>query len=161
MENTKTIFKNHAPAFVAFALLVLCVFGFWIAGYLSERSSDRSFNSSMTNTTGDARNSLREAANATNAAVNAQIERQTEDGVRTRVIVPKLEAARRQSQNSKIQIEKAKEKYSDENITHENVSNSRVVNCIQLKRLYPNRQFEYCSGVALTGSAGSNGDNQD
>ncbi len=139
--ETRTILKKHLPAFIALALIVLIVAGFWFAGYLSEKS----FDAGIDNLSTGSQTAVREAANAQNAAVNSEVERSIEDAVREKVIAPKLDVARRNSNNSKTTLEKARRKYSDEKITHKNISNSRAANCEQLARLYPNTRFDYCA----------------
>lgn len=138
--ETKAFFKKYLPAVLALAAIALVVSGFWFAGYLSEKSFDRTIDNLHTG----AQNEVKQAANASNAAASAQMTRSIEDGVREQVIAPKLETARRRSQSSRIELEKAQTKYDNEKITHPRVSNSRAVNCVQLKRLYPNTRFEYC-----------------
>lgn len=139
--ETRTILKKHLPAFIALALIVLIVAGFWFAGYLSEKR----FDAGIDNLSTGSQTAVREAANAQNAAVNSEVERSIEDAVREKVIAPKLDVARRNSNNSKTTLEKARRKYSDEKITHKNISSSVTDNCLKLRELYPNTRFDYCA----------------
>lgn len=139
--SIRTILKKYLPAFASLALIVLIVAGFWFAGYLSEKS----FNAGIDNLSNNSQTHVREAANAQNAAVNSEVERRTEDAVREKVITPKLGDARQNSNNSKTTLEKAKRTYSDEQITHKNISSSVIDNCLKLRELYPNTRFDYCA----------------
>ncbi len=94
----KTIFKQYFPALLALAALVILVSGIWFKGYLSEKSFDNEIDNLQTNS----QNATTEAANHKEAAANSYIERSIEDGVREKVIAPKIETARRRSENSKI-----------------------------------------------------------
>jgi preprotein translocase subunit SecF len=152
-ENFKEIFKKYLWLVILVSLFAVGSVVFWIGGVLEENKTAQSVQTSQSNSQA----AVLEAQTNTQQAANVSVERRTEDGVRARVIIPKLEDSRRRSQQSKIDIKIAEEKYSDENITHENISNSRSRNCEQLARFYPNRQFEYCSGVAVADSgSGSN-----
>ncbi|HEX8637361.1 MAG TPA: hypothetical protein VF692_04815 [Pyrinomonadaceae bacterium] len=138
--DTKTLFKRYLPAIIALAVIVALVLVFWFVGYLSERKFDAAIDNLQTNS----QNEVKQAANHNNAAINAQVTRQIEDGVREKVIKPKLDAARRSSESSKLNLEKARRKYSDEKINPTNLSSSAADNCARLANLYPDTKFEYC-----------------
>src|SRR5207237_8566480 len=76
-----------------------------------------------------------EASNSNANAANFNVERRTEDGVREKVIKPKLEAARRNSQNSQAELDKAKRKYENENTNHQNLNSTQSDNCDDLHPL--------------------------
>lgn len=138
--ETKTLLKKYLPAIICIVVLAALVFGFWFVGYLSEKSFDRQVDNLQTNS----QTEVKQAANHSNAAINAQVTRQIEDGVRERVIKPKLDAARRSSESSKIEMEKARRKYNDEKNNPTNLTNSAADNCARLANLYPDTKFEYC-----------------
>lgn len=91
-----------------------------------------------------------EANTAVNVAVeheaeasNISAERETEDDRRETAIRPKLETARRNSNSSKIQLERAREKYNEKTDPH-NVNGTWADNCARLGRVFPDTKFEYC-----------------
>jgi hypothetical protein len=138
--DTKTILKKYLPAIITLAIIALGVFGFWFAGYLSEKSFDRQIDNLQTNS----RTEVTEAANHQKAAANSEVERRTEDGVREKVIVPKLDVARRRSQSSKVELEKAKNKLKENEKNIHDLNASRAANCAELRRQFPDTRFEYC-----------------
>lgn len=101
-------------------------------------------------TLSDIKHSQREANTAVNVAVeheaeasNISAERQTEDDYRETTIQPKLETARRNSNSSKIQLERAQKKFNEKTDPH-NVNGTWADNCARLKRVFPDTEFEYC-----------------
>lgn len=136
-QSTKLVLM----ALVTAGALVVFYLGFGfvattIGGWQINRQVNSGVNASQTYT--------REAANASANAANAAITRAVEDGVREKVIIPKLETARRNSSNSKTALNAAKRKYENEKLHPENLNSKLSDNCAALRRLFPNTAFDDC-----------------
>jgi len=126
--------------------VVAVIFFIWLFIFvilqISQSCRSKQFENTVDNIQTATENTLKEAANDQNEADNSSIERRTEDTIRERVITPKLDDVRRQSANSKLELENLKKRNETKNLHNSNAS--RDLNCAELKRLYPDAQFEYC-----------------
>lgn len=128
---------------------MLIVIGFLIlisvlANRVYQNYTAAKFEKTITGQNIEADKAKNEAANANANTANFDIERRTEDVVRTQTIAPKLETARRKSQNSKIELEKARKTYNETNKNLHNANASRADNCLELANLFPDIRFEDC-----------------
>lgn len=140
MEKYTSFFKKHFISIGGATIVILIIALFSIqSGCETKR-----FNQTIDNRSTDANKAVQEAANANNAAINASIERRAEDALREKVIEPKLDAARRSSQNSKAELDAARKTYNEKKNNPSNLSRSRADNCRDLSALFPNVVFEDC-----------------
>ncbi|HEX8249002.1 MAG TPA: hypothetical protein VF599_12565 [Pyrinomonadaceae bacterium] len=136
----KEFFKKWLWLIVLVGVLAVGAGAYCLFGYLSEVSFDRT----IQNKRKESNTAVDEAQNAN---VNASIfagERQLEDGLREKAIAPKLDERRRNSQNSKSDLERSKKKYFDEQKNTQNLNSNHAANCASLARLFPNVRFEDC-----------------
>ena len=123
--------------FIAFAALMIVVI---VSIYPLFNSVDKT----ITNQPNESKKAVQEANNANRGVANFDIERRTEDVIREKTIAPKLEKLRRNSQNSKTEVEKARKTYNEKKNDTSNLSNSDADNCSKLKNLFPNIRFQDC-----------------
>ncbi|HEY0051189.1 MAG TPA: hypothetical protein VGB68_17980 [Pyrinomonadaceae bacterium] len=143
-ENLKQFFKKWLWLIVLISVLAFGGFVFWLGSTLYGYLSEASFNSTVQNNRTQSQTAVTEAQNAQQKAGGFAVERQIEDGLREKVIAPKLETARRNSQNSKSDLERSKKKYFDETKNTQNLSANRADNCRDLNELFANTNFQYC-----------------
>ncbi len=142
MNKFKKILNSYFYLLVIVGLILIAACAFSIKNWYDTRE----FNRAAAVQSIEANKAVQEAQNANNQAAVLDLERRTEDVLRDSVIEPKLNRSRRKSANSKIELQRAKQKYSDEKIIHKNISSSVVDNCLRLHRLFPAEKFEYCAG---------------
>ena len=111
---------------------------------LQSSCENTSFNKGVTDQNIEAGKAENEASNANTNAANFDVNRRTEDVIRAKTIAPKLEKARQNSQNSKIELEKARKTYNEKKNSTDNPSNSDADNCFELERLFANVRFDGC-----------------
>lgn len=138
MKNFTSFCKKHFVSILGAAIVVLIL----AVGYLGCRRDE--IQETITEQRTGSQNAVREAANASNAAVNASAVRQVEDGLRNKIIAPKLDHARRQSQNSKAAVLRAEKEIQNAKTNLSNLNRTIADNCAELGRLFPDTQFEYC-----------------
>ncbi|MCD9186740.1 MAG: hypothetical protein LUM44_09920 [Pyrinomonadaceae bacterium] len=127
---------------IAFAALFAAAILFLLISSGIESCRTRQFDKTVDTIQTATENTLKEAAKDQKEADNSSIERRTEDAIRERVIKPKLDNVRRRSQTSKVELENLKKRNETKNLHNSNASLD--LNCAELKRLYPDAQFEYC-----------------
>ncbi len=142
MNKLKEILNSYfwliIIAFAIFVTVIGClIYQNWQDGATSRMADRQSI---------EANKAVREAAGANGAAISFDAARQTEDVRRANNIKPKLDAARSNSNNSKTQLERAKNKLNETNKNLGNFNADRADNCAELARLFPDTRFEYCLG---------------
>jgi predicted negative regulator of RcsB-dependent stress response len=138
MEKLKSFCKKHIISIIGSVVVILIL----VIGYLGCGTDQ--LQQTVTTQQTASNTAVQQAANAQNAAVNASIERQVEDGLRNKVITPKLDDARRRSQNSKTELKRARQQLNETTKNLYNTNASRIANCAELERLHPDTRFEYC-----------------
>ena len=141
-EKLKTVLNQYFWLIVIVFLIVVAVLTYLISS-VSEQSK---FNGTISNQTSQANKAVQEATNANASAANFDTTRRTEDAIREKTIEPKLDAARRKSQTSKIEVEKARKQLENEKLNLQNLNRDVAANCAELKQLFPDTTFQYCSG---------------
>ena len=134
-------FKSRTNVSLSFAGLLVVLF---LCLQLSSCFHEKSVDSAVNQQTTDAARQIGINEQSTENANVSQAARQSEDIVREKVIRPKLEEIRRRSQNSKIELERANQKFNDAKNNLHNINSSRADNCQRLRELFPNERFEYC-----------------
>ena len=140
MEKFKSFLNSYFWLIALIFVLIIGVLVFSIASAYQEQSLQKSITAGVSEA-GKAKN---EAANANTDAANFDVNRRTEDVIREKTIAPKLDAARRRSNNSKLELEKAKRKLDETKKTLHNSNVSRADNCAELGQLFPDETFAYC-----------------
>jgi hypothetical protein len=134
--------RPKVSAIITLAAVVLIAFAVATTHQAcSNAATERNIDSSRQ----QANTAVNQAARSEANAANASIERRSEDAVREKVIQPKLEAARRNSEQSKSALDEAKRKYN-EKTDPQTLNSSRADNCARLQRDFPDTNFEYCAG---------------
>jgi len=135
-------FKSRTNVSLLFAGLLVCLYlCLQISSFFHERSVDSAVNQQTTQAT-------RQIGIAEQSAANANVSqaaRQSEDIVREKVIVPRLNEARRRSEQTKAELEKARQNLNNAKQNLHNLNASRLDNCRRLRELFPNETFEYCA----------------
>jgi hypothetical protein len=139
MKTLKDLFNKYLWLIIFIGILLFGGGVFWIAGKYSEHQTD----SAISETKTAANTAVSQAANSEANAANISIERRTEDSLREKTIRPKLETARRNSQSSKAELEKARQQFN-EKPDPQTINDSWADNCARLKRVFPDTDFEYC-----------------
>jgi len=140
MEKLTAFFKKHIISIVG-AAIVLSIIAFFS---IQSGCETKEFNQTVDKHRNQANKAVQEAANAQNQATNTSIERRTEDTIREKTITPKLDGARRRSQNSKAELEAARKTYNEQKSNTSNLSRLPADNCIDLGSLFPDVRFEDC-----------------
>ena len=140
MEKLKSFLNSYFWLIVVFILLITGIFTFLIASLLEQSN----FEKTISNQSVEAKKAVQEANNANTNAANSDIERRTEDVMREKTITPKLDSARRKSQNSSRELEKARKSYNEKKNNTDHLSNSDADNCRELLSLFPDIRFEDC-----------------
>ena len=109
MEKLKTFLNQYFWLIVVtfLALLAITVFTFYAV------FDANSFDKTITDQITESKKAVGEANNANTNTEMSDTTRRSEDVIREKTIAPKLEKARRDSQNSKIELEKAKKTYNE------------------------------------------------
>lgn len=137
MNKFAAFVKNY---YWLIAVAIVIAGTIWLSGVIEEKS----FDNKISTQNAESNSAVSEAQNSAAVAANFSIERRSEDAVREKVITPKLETARRRSENSKNELETAKKQYENSKNNRMDTNRSVTDNCAQLARLYPDKKFEYC-----------------
>lgn len=141
MNKFKELLNSY---FFLFVIVFLILIG-WMSYSIYSTYQTGEFNQTVTTQSASANVAVKQSQTAANTASNFDIERKTEDGIREKTITPKLENLRLRSEQSKIALEKAQNKYRNEKTHPENLAASDADNCRQLQQLFPDTRFADCS----------------
>jgi hypothetical protein len=137
-SKLKTLAKQYLWLIIIFGLLAVGMTTFWGYGKYLEHETD----SQVSGNNAAANTAVQQAATSETQAANSSIERHTEDQIRTRTIVPKLDIARRNSASSQASLAKARQQFNAKTIPS---NSSRADDCQRLSRLWPDTEFGYCT----------------
>jgi predicted negative regulator of RcsB-dependent stress response len=156
MDNLKAWANQYFWLIVVIFLAVVGTFSYLIYGSYQESSFQQSIQTNQT----EAQTAVNTATNANTNAANFSLERRTEDAVRDQTIAPRLETARRNSQTSKTELERAERKLKVNEKKIRDINASWADNCLRLKRLFPDERFEYCDDRPAAGGSSVTGTDQ-